>query len=321
MSSAPLNSDTIKAEALRLGFSACGVVPAEPVGEDYVRRFDQWIAQGHHADMQYMAGNVEKRHDPRLLVEGVRTIVSVAMNYYPARRAAGISLYAQGRDYHDVMRQRLQELMEAIGAEGRCFVDTAPVHERYWAWRAGLGWIGRNRQLILPGLGSSVFLGELFILQEADRYDEPREGDCGGCNRCIAACPSGALSAEGLDARRCLSYLTIEHRGTFPTGTRLGDTFYGCDCCQMVCPHMRQARPTEELAFQPSEALLAMTTQDWQSLSVERYQQLFRGSAVKRAKYDGLVRNIQQWTIDSIEPIEAILRYRKEDEHNGSVAE
>lgn len=300
MSSAPFSSNTIKAEALRLGFSACGIAPALPVEEWYAQRFRQWIAAGHHGAMDYMARNEAMRLDPRLLVPGVRSIVSVALNYYPPRQAAGISMYAQGLDYHDVMRQRLQTLLATIGATGRCFVDTAPVPERYWAWRCGLGWIGRNQQLIIPHAGSTFFLGELFILHDVDAYDTPLSGHCGQCNRCIEACPTGALTAQSLDARRCLSYLTIEHRDALPSGTLLHDTFYGCDRCQLACPHLRQARPTAEPAFLPSEALLRMTPSQWRTLTVEQYRALFRGSAVKRAKYEGLVRNIQAW--DAADP-------------------
>lgn len=245
--------------------------------------------------MDYMTRNTDLRLDPRLLVPGARTVISVAMNYFPAQRAAGISLYAQGKDYHDVVRKRLNELMEALGVTGRCFVDTAPVMERYWAWRSGLGWIGLNHQLIVPKMGSTFFFGELIVEEEADAYDSPLEGNCGRCGLCIEACPAKALTAEGLDARRCLSYLTIEHRGAFSEELVLHENFYGCDRCQIVCPHMRQATPTTETAFLPSEALLEMTQSDWQQLTIEQYQELFRGSAVKRAKYEGVMRDIAAW--------------------------
>lgn len=290
-----LHASIIKTVVYRLGFEACGVTQAGPVEEQHAERLRKWVEQGQHAQMDYMAGHMDMRLDPRLLVEGVKTIVSVAMNYMPPRRAAGISLYAQGRDYHDVMRERMKTLMEEIGGVGRVFVDTAPVLERYWAWRSGLGWIGRNHQLIIPGKGSTFFLGELFLTEEADSYDAPLPGGCGDCMRCVEACPTGALTKDGMDARRCLSYLTIEHRGALPEGTRLEGTFYGCDRCQEACPHLRSTHPTAETAFHPSEALLAMTAEDWRGLSVEQYRELFRGSAVKRAKYEGLKRNIHVW--------------------------
>lgn len=292
---AVLSNKAIKAEALRLGFSACGVSPAAPVDAQHAAHFRLWLADGKHAEMHYMEGHQDMRLDPRLLVEGVRSIVSVALGYMPTRQAAGISLYAQGRDYHDVLRQRLATLMSDIGGTGRAFVDTAPVLERYWAWRSGLGWIGRNRQLIIPHAGSAFFLGELFLMEEVDTYDSPLPGSCGDCMRCVQACPNGALTADTLDARRCLSYLTIEHRGNLPSGTRLPDNFYGCDRCLLACPHTRAAVPCSEADFQPSSALLAMQREDWQTLTREQYQELFRGSAIKRAKYEGLQRNIAAW--------------------------
>lgn len=168
MNSKLLNRQSVKAEALRLGFSACGLAPAEPVQEPHASHFLQWIQKGCQADMHYMENHIAMRLDPRLLMPGVKTIISVALNYYPPKLAPGISMYAQGQDYHEVMRARLLRLMQCIHAEGRCFVDTAPILERYWAWRAGLGWIGRNTLMILPRHGSTFFLGELFVTTEAD---------------------------------------------------------------------------------------------------------------------------------------------------------
>ena len=320
MSSASLSSKDIKAQALRLGFIACGLAKAEPVAEPFATRFRHWLELGYCADMDYMRRNVEMRLKPDLLMPGVRTIVSLAMNFMPQRRQPSISLYAQGRDYHDVMRGRMQQLMETCGLEGRCFVDTAPVMERYWAWRSGVGVLTPQSGLIaVPGYGPTVFLGELFLMQEADQYDEPlavpsrptpspslvgrgvyslpivssplptREGLGVG----PSVCP--ALTPDGLDARRCLSYLTIEHRGPLPDGIRLGSTFYGCDRCLRATPQFAEAKPTAEPAFQPSEALLQMTPDDWHNLTEEQYRTLFKGSAVKRAKYDGLKRNIARW--------------------------
>jgi len=293
MNSALLNRQTVKAEALRLGFSACGLAPAEPVQESHANRFLRWIQQGHHADMHYMEKNIEIRLDPRLLVPGVRTIISVALNYYPSQQASGLCMYAQGQDYHEIMRSRMRDLMKSIQAEGRCFVDTAPVLERYWAWRAGLGWIGRHTQLILPHQGSTFFLGELFVMSEADSYDMPINHSCGQCRQCIDACPMGAIGEMGIDARRCINYLTIENRNPLPDELLLDNCFYGCDCCQLACPHIHYATPTSEELFLPSEELLKMTPTSWQNLTQEQFQHLFKGSAVKRAKYDGLKRNIK----------------------------
>ena len=296
-------SRLVKAEALRLGFDACGVARAEAVDPSAMQRLDRWLAQGCQAGMDYIRRGRDLRADPRQLVEGVKSIVCVALGYYPGRTlppdAPQVAYYAYGRDYHEVMRERLNLLLEAVRAcvgpvQGRAFCDTAPILERYWAVQAGLGWIGKNTQLILPRLGSYFFLGELLL--DVDLMpDAPLPSRCGRCTRCLEACPGHALHpSQGLDARRCLSYLTIEHRGPFPEGAclPLGNRIYGCDVCQQVCPWNRFARPTRLPDFAPSESLLAMRAADWRHLTREDYTRLFRGSAVKRAKYDGLMRNI-----------------------------
>lgn len=298
-----LSSQTVKAEAARLGFCACGLAPAAPVGGAHAAYVRRWLAAGCQGAMDYLARRVELRLDPRLLVPGARTVVAVALPYAPvaALRPDGYALarYALGRDYHDVVRERLRRLMAALGlheeADGRPFCDTAPVDERYWAVRCGLGWTGRNRQLIVPGHGSYVFLGELVLRRPADAYDSPLAPRCGDCRRCLDACPTGALAADGLDARRCLSYLTIEQRGPLPAGTgaRMGRCIYGCDRCAEACPWNARVAASADPAFQPSSALLAMTSADWHDLSPEQYRALFRGSAVRRAKYEGLLRNIR----------------------------
>ena len=302
MSSALLNSKDIKAQASRLGFVACGFAKAEPVEDDFAARFRRWLDLGYCAGMDYMRRNVEMRLQPDLLVPGVKTIVSLAMNFMPQSRQPAISLYAQGKDYHDVMRQRMRQLMEDCRLEGRPFVDTAPVMERYWAWRSGIGIITQSGLIAVPGYGPTVFLGELFLTQEADQYSPPPTSPRGGRLSAAkfpsslgegAVCP--ALTPDGLDARRCISYYTIEHRGPLPDSLRLGSTFYGCDRCLRATPQFAESKPTAEPAFQPSEALLQMTPDDWRYLTEEQYQSLFKGSAVKRAKYDGLKRNIERW--------------------------
>ena len=315
MSSAPLNSNDIKAQAKRLGFVACGLAKAEPVADSCARRFRRWLQLDYCAQMDYMRRNVEMRLQPQLLVPGVKTIVSLAMNFMPARHQPAISLYAQGKDYHDVMRERMQQLMADMHLEGRVFVDTAPVLERYWAWRSGIGIITQGGFISVPGYGPTVFLGELFLTAEADQYSPLPAPPLGACfslagqgnfggNGALpqrgsgegasgAFCP--ALTPDGLDARRCISYHTIEHRGSLPDGLRLTATFYGCDRCLRATPQFAEATPTAEPAFQPSEALLQMKPADWQALTVEQYRSLFKGSAVKRAKYDGLMRNIARW--------------------------
>ena len=298
------SSHEIKAEALRLGFSACGIAKAEPVDAETAGAFQNWLHKGGHATMQYMENYEDKRLDPRLLMPGVKSIISVALNYTPARPVAGIANYAIGKDYHDIVKQKLHQLAHSSlftlhsSFNYRAFADSAPVLERYWAMKAGLGFIGKNHQLIIPGMGSQFFLGELFVDIELEP-DEPCRQRCGGCRKCIDACPTGALSegqqATSFQASRCLSYLTIENRGDIPdeAAQKMGDTFYGCDRCQQACPWNAKALPTDEPLLQPTDELLSMKQEDWQQLSVEQYRELFRGSAVKRAKYEGLMRNIK----------------------------
>lgn len=304
-----LAASTVKSEARRLGFAACGLAPAGPLSPQRAASVRRWLAAGRNAGMDYMGRHVEMRLDPRRLVEGAQTVVCVALNYNPGRvmppDAYAIARYAYGRDYHDVMRERLRALMAALGlqefADGRPFCDTAPLDERYWAVQAGIGWQGRNCQLILPGAGSYFVLGELLLRLPADVYDTPMSPHCGTCRRCIEACPAGALDDDGLDARRCLSCLTIEHRGPLPDGLgrQMGRSIYGCDRCAEVCPHNRFARPTDVPDFRPSDALMHMTKADWQALTPEQYRTLFKGSAVKRTKYEGLVRNIRAVSADT----------------------
>lgn len=307
-----LSSAQVKRCAGEVGFSACGLAPAEPVSAERAAELRRWLSEGRQADMDYLERNVEKRLDPRLLVEGARTVVSLAVNYYsPDETPEGgtntrshwrLARYACGSDYHEVLKAMLRRLLAKLGmtegVDGRCLVDTAPVDEKYWAQRCGLGWRGRHSQLIIPGAGSYFFLCELILLHEADAYDEPKLGHCGSCHACMDACPAGALLGDGtLDARRCLSYLTIEHRGDLPDGTgkQMTDCFYGCDRCADACPwNKRFASPTTIAELRPRPAILSMTPDDWRSLTVEKYRELFRKSAVKRAKFEGLVRNIKE---------------------------
>lgn len=294
-----LSSEQVKAEACALGFFACGIAKAGPVATDVAAGFTAWLSAGGHAGMDYMARNVDKRLDPRLLMPGVKSIVSVALNYAPARRMPDgelqFSAYALGRDYHDVVKSRLHALASRLGLTAyRAFCDTAPVLERYWAVQAGLGWVGRNRQLVIPCAGSMFFLGELFLDVEL-AYDSPVTPRCGTCRACLDACPTGALAVGApFCAGKCLSYQTIENRGDIPSDIAacMGDTVYGCDRCLDACPWNRFATPTDDPQLQPNEELLRMTRADWLGLTVEQYRRLFKGSAVKRAKYEGLMRNI-----------------------------
>lgn len=303
-------SNEIKAEALRLGFFACGIAKADAVDPAMVSRYKQWVASGKNAGMAYMNNYPDKRFDPRLLMDGLKSIVCVAMNYFPAKQMPEgeyqLAAYAYGQDYHEVVKVRLHELASAFSFTNyRAFCDSAPVLERYWAVKAGLGWTGRNHQLIIPKAGSMFFLGELFLDVELE-YDSPTANRCGACHACVDACPTGAISfADGcgascstfsteFDANKCLSYQTIENRGDIPEGMAkiMGDTIYGCDRCQKCCPWNRFAVPNEIEELQPSSELLGMSKQDWKNLDEDSYRRLFKKSAVKRAKYSGLMRNI-----------------------------
>ncbi|MBF1399955.1 MAG: tRNA epoxyqueuosine(34) reductase QueG [Prevotella histicola] len=309
----------IKAEAQRLGFFACGIAKAAPVEENVAEAYRKWLENGEEASMAYMTNYLEKRLNPALLVPGVRSIVSLAMNYAPAQQQPEgeyqLAAYALGQDYHDLMKQRLRELAVNIGApmelfqKGKkpqsadekeetgwgIFCDTAPVLERYWAQKAGLGWVGRNHQLIIPHAGSMFFLGEVFLPFAVDVYDTPMQSRCGSCHRCIDACPTHAIIPdEDFHADRCLSYQLIENRGELSDEAKaaMGNTIYGCDRCQTACPWNRFATPNTEPALQPKPELLSMSKEAWHNLSVEDYRRLFKGSAVKRVKFDGLKRNI-----------------------------
>ena len=291
----------IKSEATRLGFDICGIAKAEAVTDETVQRYNNWIEQEKQATMHYLERYCDKRFNPTLLVEGCKSIICVAMNYAPKQHIDGIADYAQGQDYHKIVKDRLYRLLQSINsvctAQGRAFCDSAPVLERYWAVKAGIGYIGRNRQLIIPGKGSCFFLGELLVDIELC-YDTPCGRNlCGNCRKCIEACPGNALSSEGLDARKCLSYLTIEHRDELPEniGEKMENCFYGCDRCQAVCPHNRFAVPNTTPELQPSEALLQMTEERWQTLTKEEYKTLFKHSSVERCKYEQLMRNIAAW--------------------------
>ena len=290
----------IKAEALRLGFDVCGIAKAEAVESSTAGSCDLCVKDGYNGTMGYLERNCDKRYNPTLLVEGCRSIIVVALNYAPSQAIEGISHYAQGEDYHKAVKERLFLLLKSINGKvpcnGRPFCDSAPVLERYWAVQAGLGWIGRNHQLIIPQKGSYFFLGELLIDAELD-YDRPFEQNhCGECRRCIESCPTGALDERCFDARKCLSYLTIEHRGELPEniGEKMGNCFYGCDRCQIACPHNRFAKPNSTPELQPKPELLQMTTERWRSLTKEEYDRLFKKSAVERCGYEQLMRNIKE---------------------------
>lgn len=290
-------------QALRLGFSACGVARVEPM-EREASILHRWLADGHHGEMAYMARHADLRVDPTKLLPGAKTVISCLLNYYPhleifQNQKYRISRYAYGKDYHDVMREKLSLLVQSLGQlipgiATRVCVDTAPILERSWAVRAGLGWIGRNSLLLTPK-GSYFFLGEIIIDAEL-AYDSPKADHCGRCRACVDACPNGAiLEGRIIDARRCISYLTIELKGPIPdiyTG-KTRDWIYGCDICQEVCPFNRKAALTEATEFAPSPKLESMTDDHWEKLTPLEFKSLFAQSAVKRLGPDRLRRNIE----------------------------
>jgi len=297
-------SHKIKEEALRLGFANCGFSRAEAVPEE-AKRLKSWLDSGHHSQMGYMANHFEKRTDPTLLVEGSKSVISVIYNYYSDKEqvdpnAPIISKYAYGKDYHVVLKDKLYLLLEYIKtlspqAEGRVFVDSAPVLDRAWAYKAGLGWIGKNSNLISRNHGSFFFIGEIILNQELDYNAVPENDFCGSCTRCIEACPTQAiLSTRTLDAEKCISYQTIENKGEISPELEgnLTNRVFGCDICQDVCPWNRQALPHSEPDFEPGSGLLEMTKVQWNNMDRESYTQLFQDSPVKRAGYDKLMNSV-----------------------------
>jgi len=254
-----------------------------------------------HGDMQYMERYRDLRSDPRLLLPGAKSIISVAFNYFHHGQCDGahgaIAAYSHGDDYHEVVRERLsavaKEIEDTYGGTTRVCVDTAPLLERFWAVRAGVGFIGRNHMLIVPGIGSYVFIGCILTTLEITA-DSPCTLSCDGCGRCISSCPGNALSADGLDARKCLSYLTIEYRGGFPDDLDLHGCLYGCDTCQRVCPHNAGAPPTEIPEFTPRPALASLTPEKAAAMTQAEFSAIMRRSAIKRTKLAGLQRNALQ---------------------------
>ncbi len=294
-----------KERAYAEGFAFVGISKAEKM-EPEASRLEQWLEQGLHGGMSYMENHFDMRVDPTLLVPGAKSVISLMYNYYPAEiqadpQAPKLARYAQGKDYHHVLKYKLKTLLfdleEKLGTKinGRCFVDSAPLLERDWAKRSGLGWVGKNTLLINPKKGSYFFLAEIVLEVEFD-YDAPIKDYCGTCTKCIDACPTDAIAEDGyvVDGSKCISYFTIELKDEIPTEMKgkFENWMFGCDICQEVCPWNRFSTPHQEPDFAPHPDLLAMTNRDWKEISEDVFRKVFKGSAVKRTKYSGLTRNI-----------------------------
>ncbi|MBI5474751.1 MAG: tRNA epoxyqueuosine(34) reductase QueG [Ignavibacteriae bacterium] len=299
-------TERVKAKALGLGFTKVGIARADALTEES-EHLREWLSRGYHASMEWMSRNIDKRTDPRVIVPGAQSVICVAMNYYtPAEHsndpAVGkISRYAWGDDYHDILGEKLKLLWawmqhEFPGAEGRYYVDTGPVMDKVWAERAGIGWIAKHTNVITPEVGSWVFLGEIITTLKLD-CDSPATDHCGTCSLCIEACPTEAIVAPYVvDANKCLSYLTIEHRGEIggDVVNQFENWIYGCDVCQDVCPWNRKfSTETEEERFSPREFNVAPRLAELQNMLQEEFSSRFKGSAIKRAKLEGLQRNIR----------------------------
>ncbi len=294
----------IKEAASRLGFSYCGIAKAEFLEEE-APRLAEWLSKGYAGKMRYLENHFDMRLDPTLLVPGARSIVTLLYNYFPERDLASdggfkVAKYAYGADYHDVVRDRLKDFMtiirEQIGdVQGRVFVDSAPVMERAWAKRAGAGWVGKNSLLINKSMGSFFFLAELIIDLELD-YDGPVKDYCGTCSACMDACPTDAIPAPYVvDGSKCISYFTIELKDEIPRDVKgkFDNWIFGCDICQDVCPWNRFSVPHREPAFTPNSAIANFSETEWMEMTEDIFQVVFKNSPVKRAKYEGLRRNIK----------------------------
>ncbi|WPQ60779.1 tRNA epoxyqueuosine(34) reductase QueG [Chitinophaga sancti] len=293
----------IKAQAADLGFDHCGIARAVQLDDD-ARRLETWLNKGMHGNMKYMENHFDKRIDPRKLVDNARSVITLLLNYYPSEQqvpdAPRISKYAYGKDYHEVIKAKLNTLLarmqESMGeVSGRGFVDSAPVLERAWAQKSGLGWLGKNGNLIHKQAGSFFFIATL-ITDVPLVYDNPVGDYCGSCTKCLDACPTGALVAPGVvDGSRCISYYTIELKELLIPEKMQGqfdNWMFGCDTCQDVCPWNRFSKPNQTVEFTPIPEILNFSTKDWEELTEEEFRRIFKHSPMKRSKYAGIRRNL-----------------------------
>ncbi|MBE9575423.1 tRNA epoxyqueuosine(34) reductase QueG [Flavobacterium proteolyticum] len=295
-------SQIIKAESKRLGFLSCGISKAGFL-EHEAPRLENWLNNNMHGQMSYMENHFDKRLNPTLLVDGAKSVISLLLNYYPSELqnedSYKISKYAYGQDYHHVIKEKLKELLYFIQTEigevsGRAFVDSAPVLDKAWAAKSGLGWVGKNSNLITQKVGSFYFIAELIIDLELE-YDLPTTDHCGSCTACLDACPTEAIVAPYVvDGSKCISYFTIELKDNLPQEMKgkFDDWMFGCDVCQDVCPWNRFSKPHNEPLFQANSDILNFSKSDWEEITVDTFQKVFKNSPVKRTKYEGLLRNI-----------------------------
>jgi epoxyqueuosine reductase len=292
----------IKTEAQRLGFFSCGIAKAGFLEEE-APRLEKWLKQNQHGTMTFMEDHFDKRLDPTLLVPDSKSVISLVMNYYPAevqnQDSYKISKYAYGKDYHNVIKRKVVKLLKAIKREigevsGRAFIDIAPIMDKAWAAKSGLGWIGKNSNLITRQVGSYYFIAELIIDLEL-QYDNPTTDHCGTCTACIDACPTQAIvQPYVVDGSKCISYFTIELKGNMPQEMKgkMDDWIFGCDVCQDVCPWNKFAKPHSEPAFNPYPELLAYSKKEWEEITAETFTKVFTNSPLKRTQIEGLKRNI-----------------------------
>lgn len=304
-------TESVKRKAVSLGFEQIGFSKVQPLTKQ-AKHLETWLNKGYHGTMKWMEEHFDKRIDPSLLVEDAKSVISLTLQYHQADPSPAsplkIAAYALGDDYHVVVRDKLHELFNYIKTlvgeiHGRVFCDSAPVMDKVWAATSGLGWIGKNGNLLNKHLGSWFFIGEIILDLEFE-YDAPTTDHCGSCTRCMDACPTAAIVApEVIDATKCISYLTIEYRDQLPSEYKdqMGSWIFGCDICQEVCPWNRKAPLTQEAALMPRKEMMEMTMEGWKTLDPETYRKLFKNSAIKRTKYPGIVRNIQN-ALENIEP-------------------